>query len=188
METGDYMEKLMHLIDEGLKSKQRLIVAIDGMAAAGKSTLAARLQSHYNCSVIHMDDYFVPAHLQTQERQKEIGGNIDYERFQAEVISHLQEDTIHLSKFDCKSQTLSQEYHVELGSLVIIEGAYSLRKEWQKYYDIKVLYTIDGEEQKRRLKIRNEQLYHRFIQEWIPKELSYIKETNLRAIVDLIIE
>lgn len=37
----------------------RAVIAIDGMAASGKSTLAARLAEELDGCVIHMDDFFL---------------------------------------------------------------------------------------------------------------------------------
>ena len=65
------------------------IIAIDGRCAAGKTTLAARLAKELGGDVIHMDDFFLPPALRTQERRSEPGGNVHYERFLTEVIPKL---------------------------------------------------------------------------------------------------
>ena len=44
------------------------IIAIDGRCAAGKTTLAARLAKELGGDVIHMDDFFLPLELRTEER------------------------------------------------------------------------------------------------------------------------
>ena len=63
----------------------RAVIAIDGMAASGKSNLAARLAEELDGCVIHMDDFFLPPELRTQERLSSPGGNVHYERFEAEA-------------------------------------------------------------------------------------------------------
>ena len=60
-------------------------VAIDGPCASGKSTLGALLRGVYGANLFHMDDYFLPFARKTPERLAEPGGNVDYERFFAEV-------------------------------------------------------------------------------------------------------
>jgi uridine kinase len=67
------------------------VIAIDGRAASGKSTLAAALKDVIGGEVIHMDDFFLPKALRTEARMKEAGGNIHYERFAEEVVSRLQD-------------------------------------------------------------------------------------------------
>ena len=66
------------------------IIAIDGRCAAGKTTLAARLAKELGGDVIHMDDFFLPLELRTEERFREPGGNVHYERFKTEVLKPLE--------------------------------------------------------------------------------------------------
>ena len=44
------------------------IVALDGRCAAGKTTLAARLQQRSGCNVVHMDDFFLRPAQRTKAR------------------------------------------------------------------------------------------------------------------------
>lgn len=85
-ETALLAELLLQLGAQG-----RAVAAIDGNAAAGKSTLAARIAAFFapRCSVnvFHMDDFFLPGALRTPERLAEPGGNVHYERFQDEVLA-----------------------------------------------------------------------------------------------------
>ena len=69
-------------------------VAIEGSSATGKSTLAALLSRIYNCNVFHMDDFFLQPHQRTPERFAQPGGNVDYERFRAQLLpQHLPAST-----------------------------------------------------------------------------------------------
>ncbi len=66
-----------------------ILVAIDGPCASGKTTLAALLQTCYDCSVFHTDDFFLRPDQKTPERLREAGGNMDRERLEAEVLRPL---------------------------------------------------------------------------------------------------
>lgn len=78
------------------------IIAIDGRCAAGKTTLAARLAKELGGDVIHMDDFFLPPALRTQERRSEPGGNVHYERFLTEVMPKLASgQAFSYQRFDC---------------------------------------------------------------------------------------
>ena len=68
------------------RSGKVFIVAIDGMCGSGKSTVAGKLQEYFGCSLFHMDDFFLQPHQRTSQRLDAPGGNVDYERFQAEVL------------------------------------------------------------------------------------------------------
>ena len=65
-------------IDLLLAQSGQVIVAIDGNCTAGKTTLAGMLEEMYDCSVFHMDDFFLRPEQRTPERYAEIGGNVDY--------------------------------------------------------------------------------------------------------------
>ena len=80
------METIRKKIDELLTQKDMVIVAIDGKCTSGKTTLASKLAQIYDCNVFHMDDFFLRPEQRTPERFAEVGGNVDYERFQEEVL------------------------------------------------------------------------------------------------------
>ena len=68
------------------EGRERLLVAIDGRCASGKSTLAEELKKDLGCAVFHMDDFFLPFERKTAQRLAQPGGNVDWERFREEVI------------------------------------------------------------------------------------------------------
>ncbi|MBS6367782.1 MAG: hypothetical protein KH420_10635, partial [Clostridiales bacterium] len=80
--------RLLQALTERLRQGP-LTLAIDGRAAAGKTTLACQLQQHFGAAVIHMDDFFLPAELRTASRLQTPGGNVHYERFLQEVAPAL---------------------------------------------------------------------------------------------------
>ena len=74
-------EQICTRIDALILQKPHVLIAIDGPAASGKTTLAARLEKRYGADVLHMDDYFLQPHQRTPDRYAEPGGNVDRERF-----------------------------------------------------------------------------------------------------------
>ena len=82
------MKEILEMIGKADRGG-RLVIAIDGKCATGKTTLAARLASGLDADVIHMDDFFLPPAKRTQQRLSEPGGNVDYERFMEEVLLQL---------------------------------------------------------------------------------------------------
>ena len=77
---------LKNRIDDLMRTDKQIVIAIDGNCTAGKTTLAAVLEKEYDCNVFHMDDFFLRPQQRTAERYAEPGGNVDYERFQEEVL------------------------------------------------------------------------------------------------------
>ncbi|MDR2183625.1 MAG: hypothetical protein LBE55_05575, partial [Clostridiales bacterium] len=80
---------LLARIDAAISQNARTIVAIDGDAASGKTTLGGILRDIYGCNVLHMDHFFLQTAQRTKERLAQPGGNVDYERFKNEALSPL---------------------------------------------------------------------------------------------------
>lgn len=165
-----------------LSSDRPIVIAIDGTSASGKTTLAHRLSQLFQANVIHMDDFFLRPEQKTEERQKEPGGNIDYERFLTEVAPNVRKRTpFYYQKYDCQTQTFTQKLKVAPRSLLIVEGAYSFSPRIQSIYDWAVFLHTSPKTQKQRILLRNgPELWNRFEKEWIPKENSYIEFFSIK--------
>ena len=181
------VQELFSIIDN-LSVKDSMIVAIEGGSASGKTTLSKILQDKYGCNVFHMDDFFLRPEQRTTERFAEIGGNVDRERFQREVLEPLiNNKTVRYRRFDCSTQTLSDIITVQPKKLTVIEGVYSMHPSFGRYYDFSVLMDIDCDYQKERILIRNSpQKAIRFFEEWIPFENKYFSGTDIKNRVDAI--
>lgn len=182
------MNKLLRLIETYLQTKKPLILAIDGPAASGKSTLSNELSHFYTTTIIRMDDFFLPPHLKTEERLSQIGGNIHYERFKDQILDQLKNIPFSYERYNCQTNELSDVFVKEFTELIIIEGSYSMHQELREYYDLKILLDVSRETQLRRLEERNPKLLQRFIDEWIPLEDQYFEAEELEKIADYILE
>ena len=188
--TGTYesiLNKLIKEIDKLLLKQSNVFIAIDGMAASGKSTLAEKLANHFNGEIIHLDDFFLQDFQKTKERLAEIGGNLDYERLLEEVFLPLKtKKEFVYNLYNCQTKTLTKK-EFKKPKLLIFEGAYSLRDEFLSYYDLKILMLIDNELQLERIERRNKLMFESFKNIWIPKENEYIETFNLKEKVDIVI-
>ena len=174
-------------IDGLLDKYPRLIVAIDGRCTAGKTTLAGLLEQHYHCSVLHMDDFFLRPEQRTPERFAQPGGNVDYERFQEEVLQPLMAGIpFSYRPFDCGSFTLAQPVEVAPKALTIIEGTYSHHPHFQDPYDLKIFLGVTPELQRRRVLERPAFLHQRFFDAWIPMEEAYFETFSIPEQADLL--
>lgn len=165
------------------KTQLPFIVAIDGMSASGKTTLGKQLHEHFtNSNLFHMDDFFLQPHQRTPERLTEIGGNVDYERFQKEILSHLwNANGLFYQKYDCQTQTLGLPQHVERKPLIIIEGAYSHHPYFENVYNLRIFCEISSITQRERILKRNgPDMLKRFENEWIPKENQYFNYYQIK--------
>ena len=150
-----------------------ILIAIDGNCAAGKTTLAARLQNDLGGNVFHMDDYYLQSYQRTENRLKEIGGNVDYERFKKEVIEPLKRgETVEVYTCIHPHFVLKYKETLKYERLNIIEGSYSCHP---------LFVEVDYEVQIERIRERNgELMLKRFITEWIPKENEYFRKMKIK--------
>ena len=170
--------------------KKRIIVALDGRCASGKSTLGFYLQELFDANLFHMDDFFLQAYQRTEERLAEIGGNVDYERFTEEVLKPLLSgEAVHYRRFDCKSMTLAEGVKIPDKRVAIIEGSYCMNPRFGDIYDLKVFTDIEEPEQLENIRVRNgEEKLAVFMKRWIPKEEAYFKKFRIKEQSDIVVE
>lgn len=179
---------MIEQIKQLLKEKEYVVIAIDGCAASGKTTLAKKLSNMFNASVIHMDDFFLPLEKRTEERLNTPGGNIDYERFKEEVVNNLDNDFTY-NAFNCSIMKVDKEVFVKKTKLLIIEGSYSLHPYFGKYYDLSIFLDIDKDEQIERIRNRDgEKLLKMFIEKWIKYETNYHDYYNIKTTADIYVK
>ena len=174
---------LIKAIDDLLQTEERVVIAIDGMSGSGKSTLGAHLQALFGGNLLHMDDFFLPFEKKTPHRLCQPGGNVDHERFKAEVLAPLQRgEPFTFRPYQCHQGRLGQPIQVTPQPLTIIEGCYSLHPALEMPYDLRVFLKLDPQEQNRRILARNgEALHKRFVKEWIPLENAYFKAFDVEG-------
>ncbi len=153
------------------------VIAIDGRAAAGKSTMAENLRAILGAELIHMDDFFLPPTLRNKERLAEQGGNVHYERFCEEVLPYVaNESAFSYRIFDCSKMDYNGERQVAMSPWRVVEGSYSHHPKFGDYADLKVFLDVDEEEQMRRIVARDgEEMAEMFRNCWIPMEEIYFK-------------
>ncbi len=173
-------------IEKTLFEKGSCVVAIDGMCASGKSTVASFFANVFDSNIIHVDDFFLPTDKRTAERLAETGGNMDREKL-AEVLENAVKGDFSYRPYQCRLQKEGDALFFERKPLLLVEGSYSLHPELRKFYDIKVFSQIGAEEQLRRIKKRDPELVSRFENEWIPMENRYFEGMKIAECADFII-
>ena len=178
------------LIAGRLEQTDRLVVALDGMSCAGKTTFARELAERFSGSVVHMDDFFLPADRFTEQMQALPGGNMDRARFQAEVLSPLAAGVdFSYAPFSCKEQALLSDKAQVTGRLIVVEGAYALLPAWGRYWDLSLFLQVSQEEQQGRLLLRNgARGMVPFLKRWIPREEAYFTACHVRNRCDEIVD
>ena len=178
--------KIRHLLTE----KKKLIIAIDGRCASGKTTLSEKLSCELECNVIHTDDFYLQPFQRTENRYLEPGGNLDRERLAAEVLTPLSSGKMPLYQpFDCQKTCFKKNILLPKKDIYIIEGSYSCHPELRPFYDFTIFVTTDGETQKERIRERNgEDKLEDFVNLWIPLEERYFEAFEIEEKANTIIK
>ncbi|HWP52126.1 MAG TPA: hypothetical protein VN626_10565 [Clostridia bacterium] len=165
------------------------VVALDGRAASGKTTMADQLSLVLGAGIVHMDDFFLPEPLRSENRLAEPGGNVYYERFAQEVLPEVSQTTaFSYRRFDCSKMALDGIQEVRASQWRIVEGAYSCHSYFGNYADIKVFCDVETQEQMRRIENRNgTEKAEIFASCWIPLEERYFDQFGISEKADIIL-
>lgn len=189
MESVESMKSAIDRVERLLAEGRCAFVAIDGPCASGKTVFAASLHERFGGNVLHMDDFFLRPEQRTPERFAEPGGNVDRERFEAEVLKPLAAGkAVRYRPWDCHTGDFATSRSVELAALTVVEGSYSMHPALRGYYDLTMCLIVDPSERLRRLEARNPHMLQRFIDEWIPLENRYFESTNTQGSADLLVD
>ena len=166
---------LLAAIDCARETDPRLRVAIDGPCASGKSTLGKALADIYRCPLIHMDDFFLRPEQRTPQRLEQPGGNVDYERFAAQVLAPLVAgEEFSYRPWSCHRQAFDAPICVPAAPLAVVEGCYSLHETLRDAYPLRIWAYADWNSRTARLLAREGAAgLARFEQLWIPLEERY---------------
>lgn len=185
--NSQYM-RLLPVLKKASEFKNKLcVIAIDGRAASGKSTMAKHLKMILGADIIQMDDFFLPKELRTDERYNEIGGNVHYERFIDEVLPFVSlPQSFAYRQFDCSKMDFGGECVIENKNFRIVEGSYSCHPKFGKYADITVFSDVAPDEQMERIFSRNgSEMAEIFRTKWIPLEEKYFLKYSILQNADI---
>lgn len=166
------------------------LLAIDGRCGSGKSTLAAHLAEVLECPVFHLDDFFLPPALRTEERLSQPGENVHHERFLEEIVQpFLAGHTVRFCPFDCSACAPGDAVEVSPAPFAVAEGSYALHPALRGAYAASVFVTCAPEVQKKRITARSGQDSLRvFEAKWIPLEEAYFAAYHIPSIADCVVD
>lgn len=188
----DNVDALETRIRDLLAQKPRVFIALDGMAASGKTTLAAALARRFpRAAIVHMDDFTIPFDDRFPGYFEKTLSNADIVRFDREVLTPLERGLCaRYRPYVCHPEPgfLSPVAIPAETCLVIVEGAYCLHPDLFDHYDLRVLCTVPPNVQRERILCRNGSAQlERFLSQWIPMENRHIQAHDLMRRCDLVL-
>ena len=185
----NYIEEIAARVNALLgDGKRPVVIGMDGMAASGKTTLAALLAERLDAAVIHMDDFFLPQGFRTPERLRSPGGNVYYERFNQEVAPYLRSGELFAYRvFDAHKHEYVDVRDVWPKPVIIVEGCYCMHPEIGDIYDLRLFVEISPYEQEQRIAATRPARAEMFKAMWIPMENRYHKHFRIREQCHMVI-
>ena len=193
----------------GLQANQKLILSVDGIDAAGKTTFAKRLKMELKkrelqCETISLDDFHNPKSIRYQKGEYSAVGfyedSYDYDVFIFETILPFKEgkDIIkvkHLSLELDKEESVYKD--LSNCNLLIVEGIFANRKELYPFWDYSIFIDITFKEglkrnirreQKENTKACIDEISTKFNSRYKAGQELYLKREKPKTKVNLIID
>ena len=181
--------ELCEEIESMIGDLKRVIIAIDGMCAAGKTTLANKLKESFSgACIVSMDDFYLPFSQRSEAVMAEPGGHMDYERFTEEVALPLwKAHPVSYGVFDCHSQSIVRTVEIPSdASLIIVEGTYATHPSIPDIYDYRLFVKTDSKTQKARVTLREGEGAAAYFEKWIPREAVYFSAYMTEELADAV--
>ena len=181
--VDELVRSICNLVAERTPTEAPLLVAIDGLGGAGKSTfsdgLVRRLQAcQVDAEIVHMDDFYLPTaqRLQARGQENQIGSNFDWQRLRDQVLIPLSRGRqVVYQRYDWGTDSLGEWIALSGQPIVIIEGVYALRHELRSYYHLTVWIDCPRATRLARGIARDgEDARQQWEEEWMPREDRYL--------------
>ena len=192
-------------IEKLYNKSKTIIVGIDGLGGAGKSTISEllfnRFNEKYNITVLHIDDFIHPKVIRYNSNfaEWECYYNLQwrYDYLLDQIIRPLQNGNDFSKKIELYDKVndtyFLQQIDIPVGSIVIIEGIFLQREELQGVFDYVIYMDISEKTRlirvlKRDVYIGNEQqIRYKYENRYFPAERFYVKNCNPAEKSDYII-
>lgn len=199
--------KIAEKIEKLYSSNRTLIIGIDGLGGAGKSTISEKLYkifcgNGYHVTLFHIDDFIHPKAIRYNDNyaEWECYYNLQwrYDYLINDVVHPIRcgndfKDKVELYDKDNDTYYLV-DTNVPVGSIVIIEGVFLQRQELKDLFDYMIYIDVPEEVRLKRVLERDgyigdqQQIKAKYDNRYFPAEHYYIKECSPSKNADYIIE
>ena len=184
-------KKILALVKEASVPGRTTMVAIDGLACAGKSTLAGQVAGALqDAAVVDLDDFYRP--MAAEERatlgpKESCDRYFDWERLLRDVLVPLSTHSrARYRRYDWDTNRFVGWREIEPRSVVIVEGVFSTRPELRPYFSVMVYIDAPREVRLARLLDRRypETLW---VDHWMAAEDWYVEHVQPTEQVALVV-
>jgi uridine kinase len=172
-----------------------IVVAIDGGAGAGKSTLAKGIRDRLgSVSILRTDHFYLPLNEYAADRLAPDEAYLLYfpwERMRDEALVPLRRgQAARYQRYDWETDRLDQWVIVEPNEIVLVEGVYSARPEIRPLIDIAIFVETPRDERLKRMLARGHlerDINNDWLTPWMAAEDWYFAEVRPAKYTDLVV-
>jgi uridine kinase len=192
MIPDEMVRAAISLIERSKKKGTRLLVAIDGGAGAGKSTLARAIRNRLGgVAILSTDDFFRPLNeypAASLPPEKLYDLYFPWQRMRDEALIPLRRgETARYQRYDWSSDRLLDWIIVEPEEIVLVEGVYSSRPELREMLDVAIFIDASRDERRRRVLARGPNQSSDWMTPWMAAEDWYFDHIRPQDTGDLIL-
>jgi uridine kinase len=165
------------------KSTSRPIIAIDGPAGAGKTTLAehlsAALSLKYKCATLHMDDLYN-------------GWETPFDHHLTDALigasqAHQNSQTLSLSRFNWSTGQYGPAIEVPKSDILILEGVGSSQSSVRAYLTASIWIDIEPATGLERVLRRDGDSISQHMQRWLTMQEEHFRDNDSQNAADFVL-
>jgi len=172
-----------------------IVVAIDGGAGAGKSTLAKGIRDRLGrVSILRADHFFLPLNEYPAARlapDQAYRLYFPWDRMRQEALIPLRcGQTARYQRYDWETDRLDQWVIVEPNEIVLVEGVYSARPEIRPLIDLAIFVETPRDERRKRMLARGHlerDINNDWLAPWVAAEDWYFANVRPAEHADLVV-
>lgn len=204
MSLDDVVDEIVFQYNTRLDKNRPLIVAIDGLSGAGKTTLTKEIESKlskiHNVKVLHIDDHIVENSKRYNTGYEEWYEYYvlqwDTEKLVDELFAKIHNHSMEIMlPFYNKTtdRTITKKVTFEAKDIILVEGIFLQREQWQGFFDYKIY--IDCPKAIRYERVLNRDLYignteaiiNKYKRRYWPAEEYYMNKVNPIKKADIVV-
>ncbi len=177
------------------RGRSRMIVALDGLGASGKSTVADELAATLDRSaVVRMDDFYCPTAIRPKPDKLAdfpVGSAFDRERLIREVITpFIAGLEVEVRIYDWDLDEVRSGWTVASHTqLLLLEGVYSSSLPLREFLNLAVWFEVPRQARLARAEQRDgHDALPQWLDEWMPQEDRYVLEQAPAQFADIVVD
>ena len=185
------LSKITDIIDLKSTNIASVVIGIDGLAGAGKSTLAQQIV-HWveNATHIELDDFYQPYHLTKDSRlsPKEMCFKLfDWKRLRNDLLIPIARGHAAVyQRYGWIENRLLAHVEIPVAPVIVVEGVFGMLPSLRSFYDLKIYVDTPKTHRLSRLNARG-YLNREWMGPWMAAEDWYIDQIKPKDHVDLVI-